>query len=298
LEENPYIKRGIFIDQFEEQLKYLKGHYKIVHFSDLPDIEKDTPACILTFDDGLKECYTKVFPVLEKMNAKAVFFICSRIYSESFILTVQKSHILTSRLGQDEFIAQFYRIYNERHGAVTRENLQEVDYDEIYPYDLDRVRQFKLDLNYRLRINIVDDILAELFKRSFSESESEIVDEIYLSENQLKEVYASALVELGAHSHSHYLMSRLDVKEQEKEIKLSVDFLQDRIGCRIPVPFSYPFGRKGTYNQTTKEILIKDKRVGWACNMLRMNNNGIEDKFDIHRFDVNDIFVKGIPGLV
>ncbi len=289
-EENPYLRRGINITQFEEQLNYLNDHFKIIHFCDMSELETDRDLCIITFDDGLKECYTKVFPLLKQKNIKAVFFISSSVYEEKMMLTVQKAHILAHNLGSEEYRKRFYDVLWGRHRKVERELLQGVSFEEIYPYDADIVREFKLDMNYRLPINVVNDVISFIFQKTFEVPEAKIANDIYLTSRELKEMFKSDLVELGAHTHSHYLMSRLSKEEQEREIKLSIDYLQNKLGCRMPVAFSYPFGRKGTYNQITKDVLLSDGRVKWACNMQRKDNLSLEDRFDIHRFDVNDIF--------
>ncbi|MCP4264242.1 MAG: polysaccharide deacetylase family protein [Candidatus Brocadiaceae bacterium] len=289
-EENSYFRRGVNTDQFREHLEYLKDNYEIIHFSEIPEEETDRRMCIVTFDDGLKECYTKVFPLLRQMNAKAVFFICSKVYNQKSVLTVQKAHMLTHRLGSDEFRNKFYAVLNERYKHIERKFPTGVNFDEIYPYDTVVVRKFKLDMNYTLPVNVVDDVISNILQDTYGLSESIIADDIYMTDGQLKEMCQSELVEIGAHTHSHYLMSRLSRDDQAREIKLSVEYLQENLGCTMPITFSYPFGRKGTYNQLTKDILSDDGRIQWACNMQRKVNMSLADRLDIHRFDVNDFF--------
>ena len=93
-EDNPYLQRGIVYDSFEKQLMCLKKRYDIAHFSDLTTFKPTDNVCIITFDDGTKECYSHVSPLLQKMNMKAVFFISSDIYLEGIVLGVQNNHIL------------------------------------------------------------------------------------------------------------------------------------------------------------------------------------------------------------
>ncbi len=70
---NPYV--------FDAEVKTLKdAGFNFITPKDLPDIldgKMDLPqkAIILTFDDGYRDFYTDVFPILKKYNAKAVAYI-------------------------------------------------------------------------------------------------------------------------------------------------------------------------------------------------------------------------------
>jgi len=60
----------------EEQLKYLQDNgYTTLWFEDLANIEQYEKPVILTFDDGYMDNYLEAWPLLEKYNAKATFFV-------------------------------------------------------------------------------------------------------------------------------------------------------------------------------------------------------------------------------
>lgn len=60
----------------EAQLKYIKDHgYSAIWFEDLANLSSYSKPVILTFDDGYKNMYTKLFPLLKKYNIKATIFI-------------------------------------------------------------------------------------------------------------------------------------------------------------------------------------------------------------------------------
>ena len=70
------------VDEFEKQLKYLKdNNYITITFKDLYKIPKEERKnkkyIILTFDDGYKDNYNLLFPLLKKYNMKAVIYMVS-----------------------------------------------------------------------------------------------------------------------------------------------------------------------------------------------------------------------------
>lgn len=61
---------------FEDHIKLLVGQgYKTITFEDILGIQDDGKYIILTFDDGLKGNYEYAFPILQKYDYKAVFFV-------------------------------------------------------------------------------------------------------------------------------------------------------------------------------------------------------------------------------
>lgn len=60
----------------EAQLKYIKQNgFSAIWFEDLPKLSSYQRPVILTFDDGYKDNYTVLFPLLKKYNIKATIFI-------------------------------------------------------------------------------------------------------------------------------------------------------------------------------------------------------------------------------
>ena len=80
----------LYEDMFRKHLQYLKDkNYTVITFKDLDKIgwrnrfEKDRKYIILTFDDGYKDNYDLVFPILKEFNFKATIFLMgSSTYNE------------------------------------------------------------------------------------------------------------------------------------------------------------------------------------------------------------------------
>jgi peptidoglycan/xylan/chitin deacetylase (PgdA/CDA1 family) len=77
---------------------------------------------------------------------------------------------------------------------------------------------------------------------------------------EVRKILASGLIEIGAHSVTHSLLSSLTSAEQSSEITGSRDACCDLVGYR-PCTFAYPFG---DYNDDTVAI-VADAGFGLAC---------------------------------
>ena len=62
--------------EMEEQLRYIvENGYQPIWFEDLEHVDEYEKPIILTFDDGRLDNYTILYPLLQKYNVKATFFI-------------------------------------------------------------------------------------------------------------------------------------------------------------------------------------------------------------------------------
>ena len=69
-------KGGIFVDEFEEHIKWIKDK-KTFKMEELKGLDYKLPknSILITFDDGYKNNYTLAFPILKKYNMKATIFL-------------------------------------------------------------------------------------------------------------------------------------------------------------------------------------------------------------------------------
>lgn len=65
--------------EFEKEIDYLAAHYQPIAATDLPDViagkYKGKKIMLLTFDDGLRQMYDTVAPILLRKGIPAVFFV-------------------------------------------------------------------------------------------------------------------------------------------------------------------------------------------------------------------------------
>ena len=87
-----------------------------------------------------------------------------------------------------------------------------------------------------------------------------------------REMDESGYITIGAHTVNHPSLGFLKDEEQETEIIQSKEYLQKVLGHQVDT-FSYPFGGKGDYNDTTIELCK-------GCQFKKVASNfvGIFDK--------------------
>jgi len=83
----PNIK-GRTIDEFRLQVDYLSRYYRVIRMEDLIEAietDGDLPerAALLTFDDGYKDHFDNIFPILKRYGWQGTFFIPVQALSPS-----------------------------------------------------------------------------------------------------------------------------------------------------------------------------------------------------------------------
>ena len=89
-------------ERFEKIIEHLVTKYDVIDLANLKEFETDTtcykkPICLLTFDDGLLDHFTHVFPVLKKYGITAAFYPSSSTFLDGWIL---ETHMILSILVQ------------------------------------------------------------------------------------------------------------------------------------------------------------------------------------------------------
>ena len=103
------------IKEFSKQISYLKKKTNIIGLDDLEDItiskkNLNKPSTLLTFDDGYKDHYDIVLPILVKKKIKGIFFPPTDIFEDK-ILDLNKIHCILGAQYNSEFIIKIITDY-------------------------------------------------------------------------------------------------------------------------------------------------------------------------------------------
>ena len=138
-EDCPHVRhlyRFKSVAEFEADLDYLTRHYHPIAASDLPDVLAGKYAgkkiMLLTFDDGLREMYDIVAPILLRKGIPAIFFLNNDFIDNRALMFRYKVSLAkewsrsTQRMfdsrTEKEFQAEIDISLNERFDAFLRDN--------------------------------------------------------------------------------------------------------------------------------------------------------------------------------
>jgi peptidoglycan/xylan/chitin deacetylase (PgdA/CDA1 family) len=282
--------RGLEIDNFIKQLDYFKKNFKIITQNDILEHiyeNKNIPknSILLTFDDGLKDHFQYVFPLLKKNNISGVFFPPSDSIENKIVLDVHKIHFIL------EICKNPLEIINEISLYLERLNDSSVDSFENYFSKLSTIDRFdspqimfiKKILQRELPRKFRHELVSELFNKLVSDDEESFSRNLYLSLDEIKEMNENNM-EFGSHSHSHEWLSFLSENELIDELLKSKLFLT-KIGLQDDLTLCYPYGN---YNENVKNQAKKmNFKLGYTTEFGDSKLSESEC-FTLKRLDTND----------
>lgn len=266
-------------DDFERVIiNLLNNGKKIVSFTEFKKIIKsnhsDIDNCVLlTFDDGTRDHYDIVYPILKKYNISGLFFICSNIL-EHKILDINLIHQIIAN-------AQFEDLFSDFEKLLVENNITNDNYDMLIStkYDDKKMLYFKQMLQFILPDNIKNEILyklANIYDVSLN------FEDYYMNIEQIKEMKENGM-EFGFHTSTHKRLEKLSYDEQFKEIILNMKLLDKENIIDDDSAFSYPFG---SYDSNTLNIL-KENGIKYAFCINEKKFTFKDNLLTIPRYDCN-----------
>lgn len=271
---------GVTPDEFKQQLILLKNQGDFINPNDLiPNLneilESKENNLFITFDDGLKEQYDLALPILDELNVPAIFFANSINFEERKVSTVHKIHLLRSIISSSEFLDKIKNISfsdSDKNNATT-----------MYQYDDEKSAVLKYILNFKLNFKQQEEIVESLFDVHFDENA--ILDSLYMSKQNLKEL--ANIGYLGSHTHSHYPLGLLNSDEIKFELEHAKRYFDNLTNSKIEM-VSYPYG---TMETCTDEVVNTARSVGYKIGFTTKRGINIfgENFLSLNRFDCNDL---------
>lgn len=291
----PRIK-GRLVGELEQQVAWLSEHCEMATLQSAlafvaGQYRPNRDLCLLTFDDGLKDHYANVLPILAKRRIEGLFFISTVCLEDHHVLPVHKNHLLMASLEFDEY----RRAFLEHLASFSSETPSVVDItkaEQAYPWDNSEVAAFKFFLNYRLSEPVRVRVLDALFANCLGD-ESAFAQELYLSWEEVRQMQARGMM-IGGHSNNHVALSTLSDEQQKMDLTTCASVLRKRVSSQAHWPFCYPYGHSYSFNVVTIQHL---RALGFICGFttepdaIRVG----DDLFTLRRVDTNDVLKKILP---
>lgn len=256
------------IDVFEHEIRYLRRHYKIVSLDELVNTlasgEKfNQPTIAITIDDGFKDNYQLLFPLLKKYNIPVTIFITTAPIGTEKRLWVNWLEEIILNTSKTSFSAGWF--YSGKTFSLN---------------DIAQKREF-----YQLLLGKLKDI--ETWKRDqYLEYIEKVLGRpnvkkpIMLNWDEIREMQRAG-VAFGAHTVNHPILTNLPLDEAKEEIINSKKKIERELGVTVN-HFAYPNGRPQDFNDELREFC---KQIGFksisSCDYG--NNSRREDIWSLKR---------------
>lgn len=233
----------IMEEQFANEMRYLSEHTYVLPLSlaleQLRSGALQSPAVAITFDDGFQSVHDIAFPILQQLSLPSTVFLVTRLIGTPWTLwfcgliqslSATRNHELTWR-------GVRYDLRGADARAVTSKKLQ-VILKEFHPV-------------------VLSEALGEIV--SALGLDGRIVQEAsppfqILDQASITRMHDSGLVEFGAHTETHAILTRIErdlaVTEMQRSVERTAELTSEP--CRL---FAYPNGRRQDYDHSITEVL-------------------------------------------
>lgn len=231
---------GVRPEHFEAQIRELKKHADIVPLAGLPGQlrkgRRSRPVVAISFDDGYADNLTAAKPILERHEAPATVFLA------------------TGFVGRHEefWWNRLARLLLSGHALPQSHAL--IAGDRTFRWD-DAALGVSGGAGQRARLRLHDRLWDWLGGRPEAER-SQVLQELEdrlgaplasdrgawpMTPDEVRSLVAGGLVDIGAHTVTHPMLSRLSSKDKAIEIRQSRADCR-RLSGRDPVCFAFPHG--------------------------------------------------------
>jgi peptidoglycan/xylan/chitin deacetylase (PgdA/CDA1 family) len=230
-------------DSFRTQAAYLKRHFDVLPLSAAVEALRhgkiNRPTAAITFDDGYHNNYSIAFPILREFSLPATIFLTTALIDTGETLWHLRLHRSLSKTTKNSLEWNGRRLDLAGTASRAKANGEIKNQLAALPHP---------ELFRRLR-GIVGALGDEFDEPIETDSPFRM-----LNTEAIDEMIASGLIEFGAHTHSHPILSRLSRGECQDEIERSIEAVRKLTGhpCEL---FAYPFGGQNDYNQNAIDCL-------------------------------------------
>jgi peptidoglycan/xylan/chitin deacetylase (PgdA/CDA1 family) len=229
------------VDQLDRQITLLKRRLCLVGFSEALDLLRHParmtrPFVLLTFDDGYLDDYEVAFPVLRSHGCSAVFFVVPQMVGTALLPWWDEISFL---------------VRNSRKSRLEMPPPMQFQVDlgpNREPAIGTVLRFFKSSANRHPKL-----FLEQL--REQAEVEIPPQPRRFMNWPEICDL-AQYGMEIGSHSLSHPILSRLPAAEQLQELVNSKQEIEAHTGTRTRA-FAYPVGSRSAFTETTRRLVLE-----------------------------------------
>ncbi len=231
--------------KFEDDLDFFSKNFNLIDIHQLLDFAREKKQLpprplLLTFDDGLREMYDVVRPILLKKSCPAVFFINNSFVDNKDLFYKNKASLLVDYISKNGIGDGDLKFINSLIEAAQM------------PVN-DELKNTILSLKYLKNTEIFDDI-ANRIGVSFDDFLRKTKP--YLTSEQISQMQQDGFA-IGAHSFEHQWFGNATTDEQIAQIGTSINQLADKFNIDYKI-FAFPFNDHSVSHTFFEEVENKN----------------------------------------
>jgi peptidoglycan/xylan/chitin deacetylase (PgdA/CDA1 family) len=296
---DPY-RQAVTPQHFAEHLEVLKKCANVLPFAQAMEALRSGKlphrAVVITFDDGYADNFYNANPLLERYDIPATVFVTSGYIGKEYEFwwdELERLLLGSEPLPQKLNLDVNGKSYHWELGEATTYREEERKRDRtwcVWQQDAPphpRLRFFREIYKLLQPFSIPEkkSLLEQLSVWIHAGPEGRITHRT-LSADELVCLDKGGLVEIGAHTVTHPVLSTLSIPNQQSEIQQSKADLENILGRPVR-SLAYPHGSQGDYTKATMAIAQK-AGFDYACSTrfnLAWHN---ADRFQLPRIGVED----------
>lgn len=257
------------VDTFSKQINYLHKRYNIISLKEAIHLaenhEKFDNHLVITTDDGLKENYTTIAPVLSDLGLTFTALVCNNLIDNKALMWRN---------------ALFY--VNRKIGRTRIEPVMQLACDH---FGMEKPLPNETVMTWSLRTwpyKLKDDLACFIWNQLFDQSITEYLNSTkpYLTSEQVSELLNNGF-SIGSHSKSHPYFKILTDDEIRLESIEAANLLEKQFKTNITA-FSFPFERpqESSFALHAEKILSEKFKVILGTKDRGSNQNDPQTKWE------------------
>ncbi|MBO6755987.1 MAG: polysaccharide deacetylase family protein [Roseibium sp.] len=204
--------------------------YDILHLDEAVDLLKSGYGrkryAVLTFDDGYRDNLDVAYPILRELGAPFTVYITSGLIDrESELWWIALERLVANN---DKLALSALDLEDGISCRTTEEKTA----------CFDRM----IDVLGRETTENEQRVIVRALAESRGLDLSAIADELMMDWDEVRQLASDPLVTIGAHTHDHFALARLDAASARADIMKGMKRLETELGFR-PKHFAYPYGK-------------------------------------------------------
>jgi peptidoglycan/xylan/chitin deacetylase (PgdA/CDA1 family) len=262
------------IDSFNADLDFLMKYYKPIELFNLIKLiknrtEPSSNSFFLSFDDGMKEFYHIISPILLEKGIPATCFLNSAFIDNKDMFFRYKASILIELLNKVNRKSKEWEVLKS---WFSDNNLPILNYKSVL-----------LNTGYNKKSKM--DELAAILNFSFRDYLAK--DQPYMTSRQIRELIEKGFT-FGAHSIDHPEYRYLKFNEQIRQTQESINQIAGKFNLNYRV-FSFPFT---DYEVSARffKVINEDISIGFTAGSAGIKKDSVRN--NIHRIQMDEYNLK------